>query len=51
MCLSESQLDKVESILEDEVELDEALNRALLQVRDGKVIPHNEVRKKYEKWL
>lgn len=31
--------------------LSKSLDRALRQVKEGKVSPHAEVRKKYEKWL
>ena len=52
MQLSESQLERLELTLnEDNNPLGLALNRAIQQVKEGKVIPHNEVRSKYEKWL
>lgn len=51
MHLSESQLDRIESTLNEEMQLDMALERAIDQVEKGRVFPHNEVRKKYEKWL
>lgn len=51
MLLSESQLDLIESALEKDIELDMSLDRALKQIKDGKVTAHSKVRKKYEKWL
>jgi hypothetical protein len=32
-------------------ELSTSLDRSLQQVKEGKVTPHSEVRKKYAKWL
>ncbi len=49
--LNNSQLEKVESTLENSLQLDLSLNRATKQVENGYVKPHSEVRKKYEKWL
>ena len=49
--LDENQLDRIESLLSDDVELIKALDNALIQVKEGKVSSHTEVRKKYEKWL
>jgi len=52
MHLSESQLERIELTLnEDNTQLDMALDRAIEQVKEGRVKSHNEVRKKYEKWL
>ena len=52
MHLSESQLERIEFTLnEDTSRLDMALDRAIEQVKEGRVKPHFEVRKKYEKWL
>ena len=51
MQLDEDQLRKMEMFLGQEAELSASLDRALQQVREGKVVPHSEVKKKYEKWL
>ena len=51
MRLSKPDLLRIESVLEDEVELNAALDKSLKQVEEGKIRPHNEVLKKYEKWL
>ncbi|MEM6816550.1 MAG: hypothetical protein AAF600_19535 [Bacteroidota bacterium] len=51
MHLNEKELDKIEMFLNEESELSASLDRALQQVKEGKVTPHSEVRKKYEKWL
>jgi len=51
MSFNEQELDRLESLVEEESELSISLDRALKQVEEGKVTPHNEVRKKYEKWL
>ncbi|MEM6641601.1 MAG: hypothetical protein AAF616_01365 [Bacteroidota bacterium] len=51
MQFDEKELKKVEMFLEKELELSASLDRALKQVKEGKLIPHSEVRKKYEKWL
>jgi predicted transcriptional regulator len=51
MHFDENELDMIEMFLEKESELSASLDRALQQVKEGKVTPHSEVRKKYEKWL
>lgn len=53
MTLNENQVEKLESFLAQEsaTELSVSLDRALQQVKEGKVTPHTQVRKKYEKWL
>ena len=51
MHFDEKELDKIEMFLSKESELSASLDRALQQVAEGKVTPHSEVRKKYEKWL
>lgn len=51
MRFNENELDSIEMFLERESELSASLDRALQQVKEGQVTPHNEVRKKYEKWL
>jgi hypothetical protein len=53
MNLNENQLEKLESFLAEESAnaLSKSLDRALKQVKEGKVSPHAQVRKKYEKWL
>lgn len=53
MNLSEGQLEKLESFLAQESDkaLSMSLDSALKQVKEGKVSPHAQVRKKYEKWL
>lgn len=48
---NEEELNKMEMFLDSESELSASLDRALQQVEEGKVTPHSEVRKKYEKWL
>jgi hypothetical protein len=48
---SDEQLAKIEELLLEESELEARLEKAMQQVREGKVKPHSEVRKKYEKWL
>ncbi|MEQ9219204.1 MAG: hypothetical protein RLO17_14235 [Cyclobacteriaceae bacterium] len=48
---NESELNTIEAFLERESELSSSLDRALKQVKEGKVTPHDEVKKKYEKWL
>ena len=45
------QAEKNQYDLDKESALSASLDRALQQVEEGKVTPHNEVRKKYEKWL
>ncbi|MCB0496709.1 MAG: hypothetical protein KDC79_11290 [Cyclobacteriaceae bacterium] len=49
--LDEEKLKGVEDYLDRELELSKSLDRALLQVEEGKVTPHSVVRTKYEKWL
>ncbi len=51
MHLSEPEIRKIEAFLVDEFELSSSLSRALEQVRNGEVTPHEEVQKKYKKWL
>ncbi|MEQ9468056.1 MAG: hypothetical protein RLN88_11630 [Ekhidna sp.] len=51
MQFNEREIDKIETFLEEESELSASLDKALEQVDEGKVTPHSEVRKKYEKWL
>ena len=53
MRLDEDQVKKLEKLLSavSESELSASLDRAMQQVKEGKVTPHSEVRKKYEKWL
>lgn len=51
MRFDEKELNRIEVFLEEESELSASLDRALQQVEEGKVTPHSEVRKKYEKWL
>jgi predicted transcriptional regulator len=51
MQLSEHELSNIEMFLERETKLSASLDRALQQVKEGKVTPHSEVKKKYEKWL
>jgi len=51
MHLSESQLEKIELALNHDIKLEISLDRAIQQVKEGKVKPHSEVRKKYDKWL
>jgi predicted transcriptional regulator len=51
MQLSEHELSNIEMFLEREAKLSASLDRALQQVKEGKVTPHREVKKKYEKWL
>ncbi|MEM9328769.1 MAG: hypothetical protein AAGA85_24095 [Bacteroidota bacterium] len=51
MQFGEKELDKLESFLASDSELSASLDRALQQVKDGKVTPHEEVREKYKKWL
>ena len=51
MRFNEKELDKVELFLDREAELSASLDRALQQVEEGKVTPHSEVRKKYNRWL
>jgi hypothetical protein len=51
MQFDEEELAKLEIFLSEEQGLSESLERSLHQVRDGKVMPHEQVKKKYEKWL
>lgn len=51
MQFDEPELIKLETFLEEESKLSASLDLALTQVEEGKVTPHLEVRKKYEKWL
>jgi predicted transcriptional regulator len=53
MRLNEDQINKVEKFIAEvsEAELSASLDRAMQQANEGKVTPHSEVRKKYEKWL
>ena len=51
MHLDEGQLGRIESILEEDQEINAALDRSLKQVKHGKTKPHSKVREKYEKWL
>ncbi|AEL28179.1 hypothetical protein [Cyclobacterium marinum] len=48
---SDEQLAKIEAMLKEESELEAKLEKAMQQVKEGKVKPHSEVRKRYEKWL
>ena len=49
--MEEKEIDQVEIFLNRESALSASLDRALEQVKESKVTPHSEVRKKYEKWL
>lgn len=53
MHLDENQIAKLEDFMTEvtESELSESLDRAIQQVSEGHIVPHEEVRKKYEKWL
>lgn len=51
MKFNEEDLSKVEIFLKDDSELSASLGRAINQVEEGKVTPHEEVRKRYERWL
>ena len=51
MHFNEDEMDRIEMFLAQESELSTSLGRALKQVEEGKVTPHTEVRKRYEKWL
>jgi len=53
MQFNESELKKMESLMEEiaNPDLSTSLDKAMQQVKQGKTTPHNEVRKKYEKWL
>ncbi len=47
----ENEISKIETFLEIEAELPASLDRSLQQVKEGKVTPHSQVKRKYEKWL
>lgn len=51
MHLNESQLQRMETFLKEQEELDRILDQAEKDIQEGRVQPHEEVRKKYEKWL
>lgn len=53
MQLDEDQIGRLENLIEEASEsaLSASLDRALVDVKEGKVTSHVEVRKKYEKWL
>lgn len=51
MNLTEYQLDNLERILLEESKLSISLDSAIQEVHEGQVKSHNEVRKKYQKWL
>ena len=51
MKFNEEDLSKIEIFLKEESGLSASLGRAINQVEEGKVTPHEEVRKKYERWL
>ena len=51
MKFNEEDLSRVETFLKEESELSASLDRAINQVEEGRVTPHKEVRKKYERWL
>ena len=51
MKFNEEDLSKVEIFLKEELALSVSLDRAIHQVEEGKITPHEEVRKKYERWL
>ena len=51
MHINEAQLERIEAFIEQESKLQESLDRSLNQVKEGKIIPHVEVEKKYTKWL
>lgn len=53
MRLNESEIQKLEHFIMgvSESELSSSLDLAIQQVKEDKVTPHEEVRKKYEKWL
>lgn len=48
---NQQEFEHMEAILQDEGNLNDALERAKKQVASGQTVPHSEVRKKYEKWL
>ena len=39
------------SQIKGEMNLDSALEESIKDMHEGRVIPHEEVRKKYDKWL
>lgn len=51
MHMSADQLEKIETLLDEEKALSAALDQAMQQVKEGKGRSHSEVRKKYERWL
>lgn len=51
MNLSEEEVDHLENILSSESALSQSLDFSLQQVADGRTTPHQEVKKRYEKWL
>ncbi len=51
MHFGEEDISKMEMFLDHESELSSSLDQALKEVKEGKVTSHDEVRKKYEKWL
>ena len=51
MHFNDQEIDNVEMFLDRESGLSNSLDKALQQVKEGKVTAHSEVRKKYEKWL
>jgi DNA topoisomerase IA len=53
MHLDKDQIKRLENFFAEvlEPELSASLDKAIQQVEEGKVSTHNEVRKKYEKWL
>lgn len=51
MKFDENELNKLEIFLEEESKLSASLDKAMQQVKEGKVTSHDVVRKKYEKWL
>lgn len=53
MHLDEDQVKRLEILMAEvsQSELSASLDRGMQQVKEGKVTPHIEVRKKYEKWL
>lgn len=51
MHMNAEELKEIETLLEEEKSLFVALDLAMKQIKEGSGVPHNEVRKKYEKWL
>ena len=39
------------SQIKEEINLDSALEESIKDMHEGRVTPHEEVRKKYDKWL